>query len=291
MKTSLLIVLSLFATLETQASGKNPKVMMEEVTGLEMTGAYQRASIIAASYANQIADAVGFDGVAKAIESSFTVRRREVTARSIEAKFGFSMLGGFLGSGSAKLNYDITRIVTLNPEELKNFEELNTRNFKKLQRDLRKYVAKNANNMVYAKLLAAKSLQLAIKVDRENLLDSYGYILRTAQRVSMISFLGTQNITTCVSTYHPKRVEQEELHLSGLFESLDFSMKDVQKAYTEEDCGVSTVTDSVVEFSLNSADLMLADQNLQIYGQLLGLKMFSETTAPSYPTWGSPYIQ
>lgn len=290
MKT-LIISFALLTTLNVQASSKSYEKMLKEIKALETSGNYKRGSLQAAIYANQIAESSGFDGVVRSIENTFTENREEVLASHHEMNGGFSFFMGLLGSGSADLSYDVTRIVTTNSDEVEKFSKLKNKNFKRLQSQLKAYVAKHESSMIYAKLLAAKSFELSAVLEVESLLEIYPYITRVAQRVSAINFLGNQNVTNCINTNHSRKESKQGFDISLIFVSFDFSQTDVEEAYQERKCELSSVETSVSEFALNSMDLMTADRALQLFGKVLGLKMFSDISAPTYPKWGSPYME
>lgn len=291
MKHLFLSILTLAATTSSFAAIKHRKYapVLTEITALEQAGDLRAAALTAAIEAQTLADRGGFDEIVSSIETKLQENREEVVTESVRRGAGFSILFGLLG-GSAHQNYDIARILTTNPSTVARFTSMKETQFRRLQGKIQAHAQKNETELFYAKALTAKALQVAAGLPHEELKEIYGYLTETAQRVSRVSFLGLQNITSCTQTDYAQRSRSWGVALSGII-SFNIGESHNQNPYRETTCNRTTVTASESELALRSVDIMLADQALQLALSRLSLKMFDEATAPIYPTWGSSYIK
>lgn len=276
----MLISTSSFATLNLRGYQKN----INEINNLEANHDYKSGALKASVLANQIANELKIDQVVSSIDDVLNVKSKEVVTSERNLSGAFNILNGLV-SGSGNSNYDTTKILVTNPEEVSDFSNETIVSFEKLQKRLKKYVKRNETDIFYAKILSAKALQLASKMNVEDIPEVYNQVTKTAQRVSRISFLGTQNILNCNTISYAEREEGTSVGLKSFLISFNLEDKTTHHAYEETKCSSSENTTELTEEDLASFDLMTADQSIETQGKALSLKML-EVSAPNYPTWG-----
>jgi hypothetical protein len=260
---------------------------ISEIARLEKDQNFRKGIIIAASLANSIAREAHFDEMITSIGATLTTKENEVVTNGESTQAGFNFFG--LISGKFSEGYDVAEIVISNPEEVEAFNSIKAGNLLKLQRNLKSYLTKNETSLFYSKLFATKALQLALKIPFEETTDIQNVLLKTVQRVSMVSFLGVQNIMNCTQTDYANRTSGWGLNIKGF---IAFGLSDQEKQYAHQvkSCQSSTENASMVEAMLNSADLMLIDQTLSTSRKKLEMKMIMESEAPAYPSWDLSYV-
>lgn len=148
---------------------------------------------------------------------------------------------------------------------------------------------KHETDLFYAKVFAAKALQLTANLNIEEIKQVYPYVMRAAQKVSNVNFSGFQQITNCVRMDYAERSSGWGLNLTGLI-SLSVSESENQYAHREMTCSIEVVPQDLSELALESVELMLSDDLIHEQDKILQLKIVSESEASEYPTWGSPYL-
>lgn len=141
--------------------------------------------------------------------------------------------------------------------------------------------------LFYAKVFAAKALQLTANLSVEEIKQVYSYVMKTAQKVSYVNFHGFQQITNCVRTDYAERSSGRGLNLTGLI-SFSINESEQQHAHRETTCSNEVISQSISELALDSVDLMLVDELIREQDKKLQLKILKESEASEYPTWGSP---
>jgi hypothetical protein len=255
-----------------------------EIKALEKSQKYKEAAVKASLLSAQIASNIKMDEVVNSVDSVLNIEQEEVVVSHKNESASFRILGG-LFSGSLGHNYNTTKIIQTNSEEVYAFSTKKQRSFAKLQKQLKAYIAKNETDIFYSKVFAAKALQLAAKMNVENIQEVYSLVTKTAQQVEVISFLGVQNISECIETNHAARVDGLSASLKGFLLSFNVGDKTTYNAYEETSCENSVNAYKVNENDIASFELRVADENLIIEGKNLSLKML-KATAPTYPTWG-----
>ncbi len=257
--------------------------VVNEIKSLESTGQHQLGAFKAITLANQIAEKIKLDQKVAAIATTLDVRKKEFVTKTDSNSAGFNFLG--LAKISASTSYDVTKIMTLNAEEVEGFGRKEARDLSSLQRDLRSYLEKNESEIYYAKILAAKAIQLATKLDLATISEIQPLLAKTAQRVSQVSFIGVQGVLVCTTVDFAARKDEAGLKIKSLFFSLNLGEETEHFAHQETECASRDNVAQVSESEIYSVDLMLADQSIEAQSEILGLKLLKKE-APVYPTWG-----
>jgi hypothetical protein len=261
--------------------------VLKDIKQDEQSKNFKVAALKAAGIANQIAAESHFDELIKTMTTALHENREEVITDTSSDHAGFNIFG--LISGSVYKKYDTAKILTTNPEEVQNFSRKAAKDFDRLQKELNKYIKKHETEIFYAKVFSAKSLELTAKISSRDIPQIYNYVTQTAQKMSTVSFSGVQNILKCTSTDYAERSTGEGIKLKILFSSLNLSTKKEHMAYSETICDSTSSTIESSEVISQSTSLMFADETLESAEDTLALKML-EAKAPSFPTWGSPYL-
>lgn len=260
---------------------------LTEINSLESKGSYVEAALLAQKASIEISQGLGVDGVISSIELAFSEIQNEVVTEKYSFGLGGSILFGLLGIQLGK-SWDVARIITANPEGIKQFERDQRRALGKLQQNLVGYIEKNELALVYSKVLAAKALQLTGKMDANSLQTILPLVKKAAAFAGSITFLGSQEVTYCTTTNYADRSALEFLNITGI---ISFNHKDSkeQKAFTETRCQDQSRLVSVKESDLLLGKLYFADKILQNEAKLLSFREMQTLNAPDYPTWGSSY--
>lgn len=281
---ALALSIALF-TVSFQSFAVDPKTV-QEINLLDAQKNYQAAVVKSVLAANQIAEEIKFDEIIVAVTSVLQEEQKEVVTSTSNAEAGFNLFGLISASGQRK--YDATKILLTNPEEVAAFSHQQADEFKTLQKKIKAYVKKNETKIIEAKMFAARALQLTNKLPVDQISQIYAMAAKTAQRVSIVSFEGSQNIIHCTRLKHERSSNSTKVKFGMFFSWLSAEESTKHHSYTERSCETSTVNVSVVADS--SYDLMLADQSISDEMDKLSLKLL-KVEAPYYPTWGSSDIK
>lgn len=282
-----------FYVLTTSAFGgvnfKKYDASVKELAALETAGQIRFGALKAAALAHQLIDRTGQASVIASVERTFLEKKKEVVTQETSLAASFKLFFGLLG-GSAQASWDTAKLLTTNPEDVAMFSSIKARDFSRLQRTLTKHLLKNETELFFAKIFAAKALELTSKLPIEEVSEVYGYVMKSAQLVSAVSFSGFQIVTNCLQVDYADRANGWGIRLKGLV-SVRVGQQSTQNAHQETTCSQEQRESAVEELALNSADLMIADHILREQNQILGMKLVRESTAPMFPTWGSPNIE
>ncbi len=293
MKTPILIpIFTLFFATQSMAGVNFRKLdsTIAIINELEVRGQYQSAALTAASTANSVAQEIGIDKTVAQVTTTLNEIRQETIVETKKQAAGFSFLLGLI-SGSASSSYDVTKMITVNPEEVEGFTTKTANDFRRLQGQLKTYVKDNESALFYAKVLAAKALQLTEKMDIDQLIAVRGTIMKSVQFIKQVQFAGTQTVNRCLTMNYVDRENSLGIAISGLFLSLNYSQSDVQHAHNEKSCSTSANSGITSESQWTSPKLMSADLKISMFEKAMDLRLVGERHAPSYPTWGSPYMK
>ena len=290
MEKILLLVVTVFFTSNSFATVKYKRYQdsVVELEVLEKGNNFKVAALKAAYLAKEIADKSNFDEMVVTMNRTLTEKQEEVVTEDHRAGGSFRILFGLIG-GSAHKTYDSAKILTANPKQVEAFTRIKARDFRKLQVKLESYTEKNETELFYAKIFAAKALEMTARLPIDEMSQIYSIVMSAVQRVSYVNFIGFQNITNCIRVDYAERKRSWGISLSGLI-GLSLGESETRRAYRETTCNSETIEHSVSELALNSVDLYLADAILVEQFQKLQLKIVDEVEAPVYPTWGSPYL-
>lgn len=262
---------------------------VKELAALEKAGQIRFGALKAAALAHQLMDQTGQAGVIASVERTFLEKKKEVVTEETSLAASFKLFFGLVG-GSAQASWDTAKLLTTNPEEVATYSSIKARDFLRLQKTLMKYLLKNETELFFAKIFAAKAVELTSKLPVEEVSAVYGYVMKSAQLVSAVSFSGFQTVTNCLQIDYADRASGWGIRLKGLV-SVRVGQQSTQIAHQETTCSQEQRESRAEELALNSADLMIADHILKEQNQILGLKLVRESSAPMYPTWGSPNIE
>lgn len=281
---SLFILFSI--TLKAEVKLETYQNTIEQINKLEANQQFRQAALLAASAANQVAEEIRLSTVELTVETRLNEIKNEIIVKEKNQNASASLFFGLL-SGSAFRTHDVTKIITANPEEVSGFPRKTANDFRKLQSDLVSYLKANELSIFYAKIFAAKSIQLAAKSSAQELNSVIEFIAITYKNVAQFSFVGEQHINTCTTTNFANTFTAEGLKISGIF-SLNLSQSEEQFAHSESSCATSVKQFAAAESHVISERLFVAD--LALRAQLKNLSLIQlNATAPEYPTWGSPY--
>mgnify|MGYP001578919577 FL=1 len=221
------------------------------------------------------------------VENTLNEKRQEVVTENNSQSGAFSILFGLL-SGSGHRNWDVAKIMTTNAAEVSQFNRRQAEDFKELKANLISYFKDNELAIVYAKVMAAKSLQLAVNISNDSFNSILPLVKKTAQRVAQFSFLGVQEVSTCTTTNYADRSSDVGIAVSSFLLSFSFSDSEKKHAYEETICSSPlTRTIGVSESQTFLGRVVLADMVLKTQSRALSLRELATSTAPEYPTWGS----
>lgn len=267
---------------------KRYKEQADKIIKLEQTQAYTSAALLASAIANQLATKAKFDETIDSIERTLTTKKKEIITEKNSKRFNFNFF--FLLKGSYNQVEDVTEMITTNPLEVASFSSIKKRDFQQMQKNLQAYAKKFETEIYYSKMFAAKALDLASKVDANNFQNIYDLVMKTAQRVSQISFAGVETYTNCVHSNYVEKSEETSAWVRGLI-GLSYKESSKQMAHSEKFCEDETIEHSQLADVFDSADLMSADRTLSYQIKKLGLKFVTTVEPEEFPTWGSPYYQ
>lgn len=292
MKKLFLIKIILLLTVQTYAKSfddtsqkKNIKIIME----LEKAGRLQEALLTSAGAAEQLIYDLKVDQIAISIDSRLDEIRKElITARHSEEK-GLSIFG-FLPIISSNHKWDTAKIITVNPEMVSAFPAKIASDFQKLQNNLAEYVRDNEVGIVYIKAFAAKTVELSLRIGRDQRAQLAPLVHSTVQKAQLLIFWGAQRISHCITTNYAYRKDSKEsamlIDLSFLLPIASQSTTHEQMAYSEKECTYASAKAKMSEIEFISAKIFIVDAILKQYNEKLGLMELQDAKAPYYPTWG-----
>ena len=271
---------------QARADMSQSEKWIKSVNQQESAGDFQGAALSAAQIANSIADQEQIDQVVENIQTTLHAVEQEVVTSTSSASANFSLLG--LISGSADASYDVTKVISLNPEEQLGFSQKVADDWSQLQRELTHKLQKDELALAYMKIFAAKAVQMTAKV---SLLESEGwrdYVERTAQRVGRLQMKGSQSIVSCTEFDHAETKKQMGFSISGLLASLSFGALDIANAYNETNCSSEARDLAINESQMFLPHLIGADKILSEQMKVLSLKELTNATSAPQVTWGLP---
>ena len=270
------------------ALSRDDERALDEVLALETAGDLKRSSLVAAGYAIERYESVGFDKEVAAVTTELLKKNREVITEETRAGGKLSFFGIFSIKGG--FHYDAAKIVNTNPREVARFSSMQERDFAKLQNKIRKLTVKHQDDLLFAKVMAAKSLELANKVEIVELQEIYPVISRVAQKMMNVSFLGIQNVLSCTNTQYADRSKGAKLKVRFLFFKLNLAGEQNQNAHTEKVCSTQELQAKMDSFVDSSSALQSADESLRFYERAVSTRLFTDVEAEYYPSWGSTYF-
>lgn len=261
---------------------------IDDIIALEASGDLKRGSLVAARYALERYEKIGFEKEAISVTTELIRKNREIIAEESHTGGKVSFFGIFSIKGG--YHYDVAKIVNTNPREVARFSTTLERDFEKLQKKIRKLTVKHQDDLIFSKVMAAKSLELANKLSISELQEIYPVISRVAQKMTNLNFLGIQNVLNCTNTRYADRSSGAKLKIRFLLFSLKLAKGKEQNAHTEKVCSSEERSVAMDPFLDSTSALQSADAALSSYGQAVSMKLFTEVEAEYYPTWGSPYL-
>lgn len=259
---------------------------VSQITALESAGKMEQALFLAASASQQAVSIVGAEKVVTTTNTTLNEVRQQVITGQYHEGVGGSLLG--IIKGRADHSWDTAAILTTNPEEVEGFGQKTASDYASMQKGLLNYVKQNETTIVYAKLFAAKTLQLALKLSYDDLQSVRSTISATVQKAQLLTFYGRQDVVSCVTTNYADRDAKASFSIKSILFNLNMNSDAKQLAYRQEICDGSTHQAAVSEAAILSGRIGQADSLIEYYDQQLGLKEVQESHAPFYPTWGLP---
>lgn len=292
MKKLFLIKIILLLTMQSYAKSLDlipQQESIKTILELEKEGRLQEALLTSASAADLLANDLKVDQIAARVDSHLNEIRNEVVVSKHSDNRGLSLFFGLLPIFSYNRKWDTAKILTANPEAVAAFPAKVSSDFQKLQKNLTEYVKENELGLVYIKAFAAKTVELATRLNSNDRTKLTPLVHSIVQKAQLLTFWGAQSISHCITTNYTHRKNSENvsmllsfrLGLTGHFKKINEQM-----AHTEKACTHSSAKTKVSEIELISAKIFIVDSILKQYNEKLGLMEIQESKAPYYPTWG-----
>lgn len=292
MKKLFLIKIILLLTMQSYAKGLDLTPQQESIKTileLEKEGRLQEAFLVSASASEQLISDLKVDQIAVSIDSQLDEIRNEVVISQHSEERGLSLFWGLLPIFSSNRKWDTAKIVTVNPQEVAAFPAKVASDFQKLQKNLTEYVKENELGLVYIKAFAAKTVELATRLNIKNRTQLASLVHSVVQKAQLLTFWGAQSISHCITTNYAHREKSQKIKMLLSLDLLltgHYNSNDKQLAYTEKQCSQSSAKAKVSEVEFISARIFIVDSALKHYNEKLGLMEIQESKAPYYPTWG-----
>lgn len=286
MKKLFLIKIILLLSMQSYAKGLDLSAQQETlktVLILEKEGHIQEALSHSANMVEQLIFDLKVDQMVVSIDSQLEEIRNEVIVSQHSRQTELRLFFGLLPIFSADKKWDTAKIITLNPEAVAGFPTKVALDFKKLQKNLKEYVKENELGIVYLKAFAAKTVELATKLDSKNRMQLSSLVHTIVQKAQLLTFEGGQSISHCITTNYANRESSEHLSILASFK---YGASDKLLAHSEKQCTYSSNSTKVSEVEFISANIYTVDLILKHYNEKLGLMELQESAAPYYPTWG-----
>lgn len=304
---NVLLMLTLGAT--TGAQGQTVKIN-DQVLKIQTDRQGGKLNLAMAEAAQLISDmyqGLGVGQVIARVNTAMTEIRDEVVVSSYTKRNNASLGASLLGLLSLRANYksynyyDVTKIITRNPEEVAQFPSRVENELNRLRSDLLKYINKNADRITLMKYLGILYFQMVNESSDANepiYVDEFARILGL---LDTLNFLGEQTVTACVATNHANWRKTDDWSAGAalriLFISLNAgggrSSEEIHHAYTEGTCQ-STVNQVQVSQGdmVWNVNLTRVDSILKEWAAVASLKVqLAPGSAPLFPTFNSPYYK
>ena len=263
---------------------------IDQILELSTQGQNAEACLKAAMASSKLAEEISVGQIHEQIDDQIQAIRNEVLTKSETSGGSFGLLFG-LFSGSAAETTNYYNIVVANSDEVLAQNKMAAQHFREMQINLRDYIRRNELALFYAKVFAAKSLQLAATLDIQELKLIYPTLSLAVQRISLPEFSARQSVLSCVTTNYAPKLREEGFKILGRILSLSLSHSETEPARSERECSQVDNEIRLGEASAISFRLMVGDLELKKYAKELSLKILAEGEAEPFPTWGSPYFK
>ena len=261
--------------------------------------------------------------IVKKVDTVLLEKRREVITESHEKTNSIDMTLGFLsflglgGSGERDFkSWDVTDIITDNPEEKARFDVRKQTDYEDLKRSLESYISENEAYLVLLKEIGVYVMRLAtILIDKG---ESYQVDIRDLtwayKMTSDLYFSGDQVITRCIETSYTQKYyentktsyekgfvflplsnsesgddQEGNLFLPVKFEeTVENSYQVSHHPYVEKVCEKSQVVTNKVSYEVNFSELEIF---LKGWAKLaFGKKLFKFDHLDNFPHFGNSYF-
>lgn len=291
MKTQMSFLITFLCAFQLFASYSLEKHQdqIRQVNKLEKSGSILDALFVAKAASEEIIANLNVGGVVSSIDSQLNEIRNEIIVSKHSSKINFSFFSLILGpvTGSASRKWDTTKIITANPDDVAEFPTKIASDFRVLKENLVKYVRDNELALVYAKVFAAKAVQLSTLISVEERASLRSSIHTLVQQSQLMNFLGVQSILSCVTTNYTNRSNSSSFNMTGLFFKIGAESNSDYLAHSVKTCdpAISKYAE-VNEMVAASANIYKADMLIKHYYKQFGLKEVMDSPDYFYPTWG-----
>jgi len=283
---TLMIVTTASTTAQARVKLENYQDSLATIKKYEEAGQLKAAALESAYSSLRIAQELGLDSVV--VQSALILNeiRHEVITKNRTVRGGLSFFGLFSISGAAAIH--ATKIITMNPEEVNQFDSKEQAKLKQLKNDLTKYVQKNELAIVYTKALAAKALQLMVKMNESDRLQVEKVVDQATQKVRRFSFSSSLQVERCILTSYASYTDSANVSASALLGMIGFSLgeENTHYGYNEKQCSASERISNMSSDEILSARISSIDFIIDETEKALSLSRLVESHAPFYPTWG-----
>lgn len=268
---------------------KPPPSKVETIRQLEGAGQLSEALSLTVQEALHIYKKVGIGEVVREVNSSILRIDEEIKVQTHRSSSEASILGIF--KVRTTQSYDVTKILTTNPQSLQRASEKAYKDFVDLQNYLYKYLEQNERALFQAKVLTAKSLSLVAKMPGGEREIYVPLVESLFSKMTHLFVSGTHRVTSCITTHYAKRSKSNSAFVSFLFGEGSFESSSLHHAYSETLCEAKKTSLYAFEESLFSVSLNWADAMMQFFAKELALQRVLDADKPFYPTWGSPHFE
>lgn len=261
---------------------------LKKIVQLEQNGKLKSAFWTSLQLSQDLIRNLKLNQLTVQLHETFKEHRREVIQSKTSNSANLNLLGLIRINGHE--TYNVTKILTINSQELAQFERSKQKSIFKMQTLLQDYVNANHFELFYLKVALAKTVQLASRLEGQELVQARQLLQPSIRVTQGLTFTAETEFQHCVETELAAYTDSVGFSLSGLLVSGGLTSQVEHFNYTEEVCKTEVQMASLSLSEVQSARLVYGDLALEKELRQLELKYFQTLGPQPFLDWGSPYL-